>query len=77
MPSSQFLWQEFLSGESEVDVYTYIQTISEALALIKPQNAAQDRKLRSAQQSLDKLKFETQKLTSERDYLQERLNKES
>jgi FtsZ-binding cell division protein ZapB len=77
MPSSQFLWQEFLSGESEVDVYTYIQTISEALDLIKPKNAVQDRKLRSAKQNLDKLKFETQKLTSERDYLQERLNKES
>ena len=77
MPSSQFLWQEFLSGESEVDVYTYIQTISEALDLIKPKNAVQDRKLRYAKQNLDKLKFETQKLTSERDYLQERLNKES
>lgn len=76
MPTPQFLWQEFLSGESEVDVYTYIQTISEALDLIKPKNAAQDRKLRSAKQSLDKLKFETQKLTSERDYLQERLDKE-
>ena len=76
MPSSQFLWQEFLSGESEVDVYTYIQTISEALDLIKPKNAVQDRKLRSAKQNLDKLKFETQKLTSERDYLQERLDKE-
>jgi len=76
MPTPQFLWQEFLSGEGEVDVYTYIQTISEALDLIKPKNVAQDRKLQSAKQSLDKLKFETQKLTSERDYLQERLDKE-
>lgn len=76
MSTPQFLWQEFLSGEGEVDVYTYIQTISEALDLVRPNNAVQDRKLRFAQQSLDKLKFETQKLTSERDYLQERLDKE-
>ena len=52
MPTPQFLWQEFLSGEGEVDVYTYIQIISEALDLIKPNNTVQDGKLRSAKQSL-------------------------
>ena len=51
-------------------------SVVRAWYLIKPKNAAQDRKLQSAKQSLDKLKFETQKLTSERDYLQERLDKE-
>jgi FtsZ-binding cell division protein ZapB len=76
MPSIESLWSDYVSGDGEVDVFTYIQTISEALELIKPKNATQDRKLRSAKQSLDKLKFETQKLTSERDYLQERLDKE-
>jgi FtsZ-binding cell division protein ZapB len=76
MPSIESLWSDYVSGDGEVDVFTYIQTISEALELIKPKNSIQDRKLRSAKQSLDKLKFETQKLTSERDYLQERLDKE-
>ena len=76
MPSLESLWSDYVSGDGEVDVFTYIQTISEALELIKPKNTTQDRKLRSAKQSLDKLKFETQKLTSERDYLQERLDKE-
>jgi len=76
MPSIESLWSDYVSGDGEVDVFTYIQTISEALELIKPKNVTQDRKLRSAKQSLDKLKFETQKLTSERDYLQERLDKE-
>jgi len=76
MPSIESLWSDYVSGDGEVDVFTYIQTISEALELIKPKNTTQDRKLRFAKQSLDKLKFETQKLTSERDYLQERLDKE-
>lgn len=75
MPSAQYLWEQFVNDDTEVDLHTYIENITEVLDSIKPSSDKDYKSIKSAKESLYQLKFEAQRAFSERDYLKELLKR--
>lgn len=71
MASTNYLWNEFVSGINEVDHNTYLDRIQETLTSIQPKNLIEEEKIKQSLKDLEELRFQTQRILSESDYLKQ------